>query len=194
MSKNSTKKIILLIILIVGSTFLNGCGVISKLRTIFKFGEQETFNYGVTAQQWLPSILQRAKEWKEDAYFYGITETPVNKDGASDKWIYLFYSPGSEKEANIIYEAGFISLKEVSMPPLNSIRNFNIDSPTALNIAKENGGSIFVQSNQNISIIMSLSGPRDGSTPKWLIKFYGDTKTLVYLVDASSGKLIQKSE
>ncbi len=184
------------LLLITLSVSLSGCAVLGKLRNIFKFGEVDTFNYGVTAQQWLNSIDQRAKEWKPDAYFYGITETNVNKDGASDKWNYLFYSPGSEKEAILLYEAGFISLKEVSLPQLNPVRNLQIDSPTALNIAGQNGGTDFLQANKNISIVMSLSGPRfesGGASAKWLIKYYGDTRTISFLIDATSGKLIQKT-
>ncbi len=189
------KKLFICILIFSCCFCLSGCGVFGKLKTIFRFGEAENLNYGVTAQQWLSSIEQRAKQWKGDAYFYGITETQVNLDGASDKWVYLFYSPGSEKEAAVTYEAGFISLKEVSMPPLNPVKTLKIDSPTALNLAGQNGGNIFIQSNQNYSIIVSLAGPRFESSgaPKWLIKYYGDTQTFSVLLDATNGTILQKN-
>ena len=156
--------IVLTLLLISIATLLSGCGVLKKLSNIIHFGEANNYEYGVTALQWQPAIVERAMEWSADSYFYGISETPVNKDGASDKWSYLFYSPGAEKVCMVTYEAGFISFKEVILPPLNMTRNLKLDSPAALNIANQAGGEEFVKNNQNSSIIMSLYGPRSGSS------------------------------
>lgn len=188
--KLQKKNLILILILLFLAFSLNGCGVLKKIVNIFRFGEENNFEYGVTALQWLPAIEERAKSWTPDAYFYGISEAPVNRDGASDKWSYLYYSPGSEKVCMVVYEAGFISIKEVILPPLNSIRSLKLDSPAALNIANQNGGDYFIKNNQNVSIIMSLYGPRTGSAaPKWYIKYYGDVQSLTFVVDAITGKL-----
>jgi hypothetical protein len=186
------KRFIIVLLLISFSLTMTGCGILKKISNILHFGEASNFEYGVTALQWLSTVQERALQWSPDAYFYGITETPVNKDGASDKWNYLFYSPGTEKVGTVTYEAGFVSFKETVLPPLNQIRNLRLDSPAALNLANQNGGTEFIANNQNVSVIMSLYGPRSGAgSSTWYIKYYGDVKSLTFLVDAATGKLIK---
>lgn len=186
------KKFTLAVVLLSLTLSLSGCGVLKKITNIFRFGEENSFEYGVTALQWLSTVQERAAEWSADAYFYGISETPVNRDGASDKWNYLFYSPGTEKVGVVTYEAGFVSFKDAILPPLNTIRNLKLDSPAALNLANQSGGNDFIANNQNVSVIMSLYGPRSGSAnPIWYIKYYGDVKSLTFLVDAATGKLLK---
>lgn len=188
------KKITSIVLLVFVFLSLQGCEAVYKIRNVFRFGEKTEFSYGVTALQWYPYIEKRAQQWKPDARLYGIAETKVTIDGVSDKWDFLFYSPGSEKTALIIYEAGFISCKEVVMPPLKQIKQFDIDSPTALNIANRNNGNSFIENNKNLSIIISLSGAETnnkGNNASWNIRYYGDEETFSINIDAQTGKIIK---
>jgi hypothetical protein len=188
------RKLTLLIIIgLFLAASLSGCSAIKSLGNIFRFREKDEFNYGVTAQQWFAAIDQRAKEWRPDAYLYGISETEVNLEGSSDKWTYLYYSPGSSRTAIVVYEAGFISFKEAVMSPLNPVINLQIDSPTAINIAK-NENLKFLEENKDASAIISLVGPSFGgkssAAPRWLIKFYGETGMATTIIDAVNGKVL----
>jgi uncharacterized protein YceK len=177
------------------SILLSGCGAIRGIRNVFHFGEREELYYGVTAKQWLTPIDEKAKKWKPDAYFFGISETEVLKDGSSDKWNYLYYSPGSEKTAAFNYDSGFVQLKEMVLHQLNPVKDFNIDSPTALNTANSNAAKTFLEKNPQVNIIMALIGPDYESSyrnpSRWMIKYYGSSGQFVVIVNATTGEVIQ---
>lgn len=189
------KKLLIGLFIVTISLNLSGCGVLKGLKNIFKFGERSEFSYGVTAQQWLAAIQEKAASWHPDAYLYGISEAEVNQDGSSDKWQYLFYSPGAAKTAVLVYEAGFVSIKETPLVPLDPIRNFRIDSPTALNTAKSYPQvAQFLGGNQPSATIMSLIGPTfetgRGKTAKWLIRIYTNNGAKNIVIDAFSGDVL----
>jgi hypothetical protein len=182
-----------LILALALSLGLSGCGVATAIRNVFHFGERDELYYGATAKQWLSLVEEKATQWQPDAYFYGISEAEVKSDGSSDKWQYLYYSPSSEKTLVFIFNSGFISTKEAILPPLDPIRGFSIDSPTALNNAREKNAK-FLENNDKPTIVMSLVGPgyESGSRshPRWLIKYYGNTGALNVLVDATTGAVL----
>lgn len=127
--------------------------------------------------------------------FFGIAETPVQKDGSSDKWSYLYYSPGSEKTAALIYDSGFVQVKQTVLRQLNPVRDFKIDSPTALNIANTGPAKKFLEENTQTSMTISLIGPDYESSyrnpSRWIIKYYGNTGNIIVIINASTGQVLQ---
>lgn len=184
-----------LVLFITLNLLLSGCGAIRGLRNIMHFGENEELYYGVTAKQWSTFIDEKAKTWKPDAYFFGIAETEVQTDGSSNKWNYLYYSPGSEKTCVVAYDSGFVQIKQTVLRQLNPVRDFNIDSPTALNMANTGPAKDYLAKNPQVNIIMGLIGPDYESSYKnpsrWIIKYYGSTGQLSVIINATSGQILQ---
>lgn len=189
------KKALTTIVICLSLTFLlTGCDFLNRIKSLLSFGERETFNYGVTAQQWFSFIDERAKKWRKDAYFFSISETTVSLDGLSDKWHFLFHSPSSDKQTIIKYEAGFISEKEAVLTPLAKIKYFKIDSPTAIHIADKYGGNDFKAKNKTITLVISLIGPPIEYPARptiWVIKYYGDMEIFTVMVNAATGKIVR---
>ncbi len=189
------KTITILSIFIMLMLVLSGCSAVKGLRNIMHFGERDELYYGVTAKQWATFVDEKAKTWKPDAYFFGLSETEVQLDGSSDKWNYLYYSPGSEKTAGLAYDSGFVQLKPTVMRQLNPVREFNIDSPTALNTSNTGPAKIFLEKNPQVNIIMALIGPDYESSYKnpsrWMIKYYGSSGQLIVIINATSGQVLQ---
>ena len=190
------KKIFSTIVLVILlGTLLSGCGAIKGIRNIFHFGERDELYFGVTAKQWFDFVDEKAKLWKPDASFFGISESTVQMDGSSDKWNYLYYSPGSEKTAALQYDSGFVQLKETVLHKLNPVRDFVIDSPTALNKANTEAAKEFLAKNPQVNIIMALIGPDYESSYKnpsrWMIKYYGSSGQLLVIINATTGDIMQ---
>jgi len=183
--------IILLCCLLV---LLTGCRPITALRNALQFGEVEDFDYGVSALQWLPEIQQRAKVWRADAYLFAISESEVDANGNSHRWTYLFFSPGSGRSIQYVYNSGFISQRETVLSPLNPVINLKVDTPTVLFRATEASRS-FVSNNTINTRVISLIGPaynsRNQTVSKWQITFTSDSARHRVEIDAATGAVIK---
>ena len=184
------RKYIYIILLCCVILFLTGCKPLNVLRSVLHFGEVEDFDYGVSALQWLPEIQQKAKIWRADAYLFAISESEIDANGNSNKWSYLFYSPGSGKSILYVYDSGFISQRETVLSPLNPVNNLRVDTPTALYRATEAARS-FVDNNTINTRIISLIGPpydsRNQTASKWQVVFYSEQSSHRVILDAATG-------
>ena len=187
------RKLLSIILLCCLLVFLTGCRPLTALRNALQFGEVEDFDYGVSALQWLPEIQQRAKVWRADAYLFAISESEVDANGNSHRWTYLFFSFGSGKTMQYVYNSGFISQRETVLSPLNPVINLRVDTPTALFRANEAARS-FVSNNPINTRVISLIGPpynsRTQTGSRWQITFSSDTGRHRVELDAATGAVI----
>ncbi|GBR73572.1 hypothetical protein NO1_0922 [Candidatus Termititenax aidoneus] len=188
------KRILAAALLLSCALFLNGCKVMTAIRNALRFGEVTEFNYGVSALQYLPDIDQRAKVWRRDAYLFAISEAEIDASGNSNKWAYLFYSPGSGKSIIYTYDSGYIAQKETVLSPLNPVLNLKIDTPTALRKATE-AARAFIEESGTVTRVISLIGPPYDTrqkTSKWQVIFYGSNKKYAVVLDAETGQALSK--
>jgi hypothetical protein len=173
---------------------LSGCKVLTSIRNALRFGEVTEFNYGVSALQYLPDIDQRAKAWRRDAYLFAISEAEIDAGGNSNKWAYLFYSPGSGKSIVYTYDSGYIAQKETVLSPLNPVINLKIDTPTALHKATEAARAFIAESGVTARMISLIGPPYDTrqKTSKWQVVFYGGNKKYAVVLDAETGQTLSK--
>ncbi|MDR1998139.1 MAG: hypothetical protein LBQ83_07455 [Candidatus Margulisbacteria bacterium] len=186
------KKYLLLLLILLCTLALTGFKPWDALRNALRFGEVTEFDYSVSALQWLPEIQQKAKEWRADAYLFAILESEIDLNGNSGKWTYLFYSPGSGKSLQYIYDSGFIAQKETVVSPLNPVYSLRIDTPTALYRATEAARG-FTGSNEITARVISLIGPPYDSRQtisRWQVVFHGLNGTHRVNINATTGAVI----
>ncbi|MDR1453777.1 MAG: hypothetical protein LBJ25_07390 [Candidatus Margulisbacteria bacterium] len=174
--------------------FLSGCKVLTAIRGALRFGDVTEFNYGVSALQYLPDIDQRAKAWRRDAYLFAISEAEVDAGGNSNKWAYLFYSPGSGKSIVYTYDSGYIAQRETVLSPLNPVSNLKIDTPTALYKATEAASAFIAESGVTARVISLIGPPHETrqKTSKWQVVFHGGNKKHAVVLDAETGQALSK--
>jgi hypothetical protein len=187
------KKTILLLLLVSFSlSTFTGCDKIRK-----RFGSTDLFDINannVSASQYFPQILERAKEWQSDAQLYGIPETKVNLNGEAPNWTFLFSSNNTSRQASILINSSFITFKETRQNTLKPISRWTIDSITAAVAGKRFGGEKFTKENSGAYLMMSLFGVIPGTRkdqPLWILKYYGKSQALVIGVDANTGEEIK---
>ncbi len=186
------KTILLLLLLSISLSTLTGCDKIRK-----RFGSTDLFDINannVSASQYFPQVLERAKTWQTDAQLYGIPETKVNLNGEAPNWTYLFSSNNTSKQASILLNSSFVSLKEIRQNTLKPISRWTIDSITAAVAGKRFGGEKFIKDNSGSYLVMSLFGVIPGTRkdqPLWILKYYGKSQALVIGVDANTGEEIK---
>jgi outer membrane protein assembly factor BamB len=186
------KRIFIIVLLILALPGLSGCAVIKK---VFKKKQSTSYPYYVTAKKWFSYVEQKAKVWRSDVVFYGITDTVVNMDGEGGRWEYLFDSPGANKQAIVILEGGFISLKEETRVVLTSVKRWRLDSAGAMKKANQIGGKAFLENNPQAKITMSLLTELPNSREKqtiWLVKYQGLSSMFYIVIDAATGKMVWK--
>jgi len=186
------KTILLLLLLSISLSTLTGCDKIRK-----RFGSTDLFDINannVSASQYFPQVLTRAKEWQTDAQLYGIPETKVNLNGESPNWTYLFSSNNTNRQAQLLLNSSYITLKETRQNTLKPISRWSIDSITAAVAGKRFGGEQFIKDNSGSYLVMSLFGVIPGTRkdqPLWILKYYGKSQALVIGVDANTGEEIK---
>jgi hypothetical protein len=188
------KSILSVAVILSCALFLSGCKALTAIRNALRFGEVTEFNYGVSALQYLPDIDQRAKAWRRDAYLFAISEAEVDAGGSSNKWSYLFYSPGSGKSIVYTYDSGYIAQKETVLSPLNPVVNLKIDTPTALYKASEAARAFIEESGVTTRVISLIGPPYDTrqKTSKWQVVFHGRNKKHAVVLDAETGQTLSK--
>jgi len=186
------KTILLLLLLSISLSTFTGCDKIRK-----RFGSTDLFDINannVSASQYFPQILERAKEWQPDAQLYGIPETKVNLNGESPNWNFLFSSNNTSRQAQVFINSSFITLKEIRQNTLKPISRWTIDSVTAAVAGKRFGAEKFIKENSGSYLVMSLFGVIPGTRkdqPLWILKYYGKNQALIIGVDANTGEEIK---
>ncbi len=186
----SRRLTVLCALLVICSVLLSGCGLLRKL---FRGSSQTDYPYYCTAKKWFPYIEYKAKLWRPSVVFYGINDTEVNMDGEARKWEYYFDSPEANKQATILLQGGFISLKEESHSVLSSVKNWQVDSSAAILKANEAGGSTFLAQEPKAKIYISLVTEVPNTRQKrgvWFVKYQGSSSMLYVLIDIASGAVV----
>jgi hypothetical protein len=162
-----------------------------------------------TANEKLDSANERASEWKSDPVLVGILgleyemetsaegisvpEDPDRGDGKCMVWIYSYFSANASVKLTVtILANGDITENEEGGSSDPAIDNWSTDSDSAANVAKENGGSGFLDNYPETTITYSL-GVTEGKHI-WTITFRDDLtdtkEMLTVTVNAETGTLI----
>lgn len=168
-------------------------GSCTVLRKLLRGNGKTEYPYYCTAKKWYSYVEYKAKQWRPNAIFYGISDTEVNLDGEARKWEYLFDAPEANKQAIVKLEGGFISLKEDNRVALSSVKNWQLDSSDAVMKANAAGGKAFLEQNDRAKVYVSLLTEIPSTRQKrsvWFVKYQGKESLLYIIVDIATGTII----
>jgi hypothetical protein len=133
-----------------------------------------------TAQSAYTEALTVAREWAEDAQLLSARATLTAESGfqaQSAEWGFMFYS-ASKQESSLIAVTGAAARlvrQSTSMraPAAVDISNWQIDSPAVLEAVRKSGGQAFIDSHQQVSLMLGLEATE---RLRWQARLF-DTET-----------------
>jgi len=145
-----------------------------------------------------------ALSWADDAQLIAVNAQWPNLAGRSEvgkpgEWSYHFYSSSKARKYLITVQPdGQIQTVEHIIPvqlipiPIN-VDDWLIDSPTALAVWLENGGSVMVGRNPGMEIVAQLRAVQNSSKPVWMVVgLNNQTNEIVSIrVDATQGTILR---
>jgi hypothetical protein len=157
-----------------------------------------------TARELFAAARDRAAAWQADAQPVAVTatwnKTAVNLVGQPTIWTFRFYSPGLSRYYFVTVQAdgqadGISHGERVRKAPrLLALDRWAVDSPQAINLWLNHGGSQMLLSTPGIQVVAQLSMPNTpGQVPTWTVAAYDsrDDRYHTVFINAQSGQVLQ---
>jgi hypothetical protein len=158
----------------------------------------------LTARQLFPVARDRAMLWQADAQLASATanweKTAINLVGQPTTWTFRFYSPGLARfyfvtvRANSQVDGVSHGTPTQRSPRLLAIDQWTVDSPEAINLWLNYGGSQMLASVPGIQVAAQLSAARTSDlTPTWTVAGYNRENDSYHtvIINAQSGEVVE---
>lgn len=188
-------------VMVLVAFFLSACSVFPPSPTTFSRDTHRS----VTAAECFPAALRAAKDWRQDAIWFGIIPftsierafvIPLDDDNPS--WYFRFGTPGKEAEYIVevldrkVVGTNETRLPEYIEPPLEELEplgeEWNImDNVAALEACVEEG-FLSAEFFPHIVIDYRLVKPREQPNPVWILYNAFDLSKSICVLDAVTGE------
>ena len=158
----------------------------------------------LTARQLYPVARDRAILWQADAQLDDATanweNTAINLVGQPTTWTFRFYSPTLQRFYFVTVQAGG-QVDGVShgqparrSPQLLALDRWSVDSPEAINLWLNYGGSQMLTSVPGIQVVAQLSTANTSDPiPTWMVAGYNRENDNYHtvIINATSGEVVE---
>lgn len=147
---------------------------------------------------------RQAQTWQSDAVLYKASATWMQgvdagrlNSGAS-AWDFTYYSPETQAMASMsvadnVSGAVIPGPEQVVVTPLDVVGGWKVDSPEAVRILMEQGGSDFLAHEGVTAMVMTLTTENGNGRLEWLIGLFAPQteNSLSIRLDATSGDVLE---
>jgi hypothetical protein len=157
-----------------------------------------------TARELFAAARDRAAAWQADVQPVSVTatweKTAINLVGQPTIWTFRFYSPGLRRYYFVTVQAdgqtdGIAHGEQIRKAPrLLALDLWAVDSPQAINLWLNHGGSQMLLSAPGIQVVAQLSMPNTADQlPTWTVAGYDsrDDGYHTVFINAQSGQVLQ---